>query len=270
MTTAVSSSTSKLTVPGIGDVEVIVEQRGEGQPFLLLHGGAGPQSMTGFAALLAEKEKARVLTPIHPGFGGTSRPDSLSTPAGLAAVYRTLLDELGLDAVTVIGGSIGGWIAAELALLDSPRVRGIVLVGAVGIEVEGHPVADVSALTLPDVMSLSYYDPAPFIPDLSTFTDQQKADMAANRAALARYAPTNTDPTLLGRLAKITIPTLVISGEADRIAGPEYGRAFARAIHFARYVLLPETGHMPMIETPELLLTTIQNAGDAPGGTCSV
>ena len=225
--------------------------------------------MAGFAALLTEKERAHVLTPIHPGFAGTPRPDLLTTPAGLASVYRALLDGLGLDDVTVIGGSIGGWIAAELALLNSPRVSGVVLVGAVGIDVEGHPVTDVSTLTLPEVMALSYYNPAPFIPDLSTFTEQQMAAMAANRAALALYAPTNTDPTLVGRLQGIKIPTLVISGEADRIAVPEYGRAFAEAIHFARYVLLPGTGHMLMIETPELLLTTIQNADDAPGGTYS-
>jgi pimeloyl-ACP methyl ester carboxylesterase len=189
MTTAVTCSTKKLTVPGIGDVEVTVEERGAGQPFLLLHGGAGPQSMAGFAALLAEKEQAHVLTPIHPGFAGTPRPEALATPACLAAVYRALLDELGLNDVTVIGGSIGGWIAAELALLHSPRVSGIVLIGSVGIEVEGHPVADVFTLTLPEVMALSYYNPAPFIPDPSTFTEQQKADMAANRAALALYAP---------------------------------------------------------------------------------
>ena len=60
---------------------------------------------------------------------------------------------------------------------------------------------------------------------------------------------------------------IVISGESDRIVGPEYGRTFARAIHFARFEVLPETGHMPMIETPELLLKAIQNAGDTPGGT---
>jgi pimeloyl-ACP methyl ester carboxylesterase len=288
MTSAVTAITRKLTltltltltVPGIGqvEVEVEVEDRGQGRPFLLLHGGAGPQSMAGFAALLAEREPARVLTPVHPGFAGTPRPGALSTPAGLAAVYRALLDELGLDDVTVIGGSIGGWIAAELALLDSPRVSGIVLVGAVGIGVPGHPVTDVSALSLPEVMALSYHNPAPFIPDLAAFTGQQVAAMAANRAALALYAPTSSDPTLLGRLNDIKIPTLVISGESDRIASPDYGRAYAEAIHCARYILLPGTGHMPMIETPELLLTTIQNArdrsqeawGDKPGGPARV
>ncbi len=259
MDTTVCTVKRSLDVPGVGAVEVSFDERGEGQTFLLLHGGAGPQSMAGFSALLADREQARVLTPVHPGFNGTRRPQTLTTPAGLAAVYAALLEDLEADDVTVIGGSIGGWIAAELALLASPRVSGVVLVGAVGIEVNGYPVTDVSSLTLPEVMALSYHNPGPFIPDLAAFTDQQKAGMAANRAALALYSPTNTDPTLLGRLPRIEIPTLVISGEADRIALPEYGRAYADAIHFARYVLLPGTGHMPMIETPELLLATIQN-----------
>ena len=136
------------------------------------------------------------------------------------------------------------------------------LVGAIGIEVRDHAVTDVSTLTLPEVMRLSYHDPEPFVPDLSAFTEQQKAAMAANRAALALYSPTNSDPPLLGLLKGIELPTLVSSGEADQIAVPAYGRAFAEAIHFARYVLLPGTGHMPMIETPELLLATIQNPYD--------
>lgn len=259
MDMTINSSAHELAVPDIGDVQVTVEERGHGQPFLLLHGGAGPQSMAGFAGLLAERQPARVLTPVHPGFAGTPRPDALTTPAGLAAVYRALLDDLELDDVTVVGGSIGGWVAAELALLSSPRVSGIVLIGAVGIDVQGYPVPDVLGLTLPEVMALSYYDPAPFIPDPSTFTEQQKTIAAANRTALGTYAPTNSDPTLLGRLKAIDIPTLVIAGEADRIAAPAYQRAFAEAIHFAHFVLLPGTGHMPMIETPELLLATIQN-----------
>jgi pimeloyl-ACP methyl ester carboxylesterase len=270
MTTTVTTSTTKLTVADLGEVEVTVEDRGQGQPFLLLHGGAGPQSFSGFAGLLAGRENARVLTPIHPGFAGTPRPDGLGGIAGLAVVYRDLLDALGLEDVTVIGNSMGGWIAAELALLHSPRVSGIVLVDAVGIEVEGHPVADVSGLTPNEIMALSYHDPAPFRIDPSTLTEGQLAAIAANRAALQVYGgATMTDPTLLDRLRGITVPTLVLSGESDRIVDPEYGRAFAAAIHWARFVALPATGHMPQIETPDLLLRTIQNAGDAPGGTYS-
>ena len=119
MTTTAVSTIKTLTNAGVGPVEVMVEERGAGQPFLVLHGGAGPQSVAGFAQLLAEEGNCLVITPTHPGFGGTSRPDELNTVAKLAALYVNLLDDLRLEDVTVIGNSVGGWIAAEMALLEN-------------------------------------------------------------------------------------------------------------------------------------------------------
>ena len=66
-----------------------------------------------------------------------------------------------------------------------------------------------------------------------------------------------TDPTLRGRLGDIAIPVLVLWGESDRIADSEYGRAYAAAIPGARFRLLPGTGHVPQVETPEQLLRAI-------------
>ena len=119
------STTKTLEVAGIGPVELsrALEERGGGQPFLVLHGGAGPQSVATFAQILAEKDRNRVLTPTHPGFGGTPRPDELNSVAALAVLYRDLLDDLELEDVTVIGNSVGGWIAAEMALLHSHRLE---------------------------------------------------------------------------------------------------------------------------------------------------
>jgi pimeloyl-ACP methyl ester carboxylesterase len=241
-----------------GKVDLVVEERGEGRPFLLLHGGAGPVSMARFAGMLAER-KARVITPTHPGFARTKRPDDLKTIKGLAQLYSALLDQLGVSGVTIVGNSVGGWIAAELALLANPRVSRVVLVGGTGIEVAGHPIPEVSKMTLDQVMSLSYHNPKPFMIDPTKLTDDQRAIAAANRATLQVYAPQATDPTLAGRLAKIAVPVLVISGESDRIVDPEYGRAYAAAIRGARFKLLAGTGHVPQIETPELLLETISN-----------
>jgi pimeloyl-ACP methyl ester carboxylesterase len=255
----VNLTTYQLPYAASGEVELVVEERGEGRPFLLLHGGAGPASMTRFASLLAERHRARVLTPTHPGFARTRRPDELKSVKGLAQVYAALLERLGVSGVTVIGNSVGGWIAAELALLANPRVSGVVLVGAAGIEVAGHPIPDISKLTLDEVMSLSYHDPKPFRVDPVNMTADQRAAMAANRAALNVYAPQMSDASLAGRLAGIVVPMLVISGESDRIVDPDYGRAYAAAIPNARFQLLPNTGHVPQIETPEQLLTAIWN-----------
>jgi pimeloyl-ACP methyl ester carboxylesterase len=267
MTTSAQSTIKSLNDTGIGPVQLTVEERGGGRPFLVLHGGAGPQSVAAFAQLLAEKGQARVLTPTHPGFSGTPRPDQLDSVAKLASLYNTLLDDLGLEDVTVIGNSVGGWIASEMALLHSSRISYIVLLDAVGIEVAGHSVADLSGLSVPEIQALSFHDPTPFRVDPATIPDAQKAVMAANGAALAVYtgSAAMVDPTLLDRLGDIAIPTLVLWGASDQIVDPAYGQAYAAAIHQARFEVLPDTGHMPQMETPDLVLQTIWSSGEASG-----
>jgi pimeloyl-ACP methyl ester carboxylesterase len=265
VTTTATSTTRTINVADIGPVGVTVEERGGGQPFLVLHGGAGPQSVAAFAELLAE-QGGRVLVPTHPGFGGTLRPVKLDSVAGLAALYRGLLDDLELEAVTVIGNSVGGWVAAEMALLSSSRISRLVVLDAVGIETEGHHVADVSGLSVPEIQALSFHDPTPFRVDPTALPDAQKAVLAGNGAALAIYAgsPAMADPTLLDRLGGITIPTLVLWGDSDQIVEPAYGQAYAAAIPRAHFQVLPATGHMPQMETPGLVLEAVWDWGLAP------
>jgi pimeloyl-ACP methyl ester carboxylesterase len=252
-------STHTVTLDGLGAIELTVATGGTGRPVLLLHGGAGPPSVAGFAQLLVDRHPAQVYTPTHPGFGGTPRPDWLTTIPRLAEVYARLLDQLDLDGVTMVGNSVGGWIASELALRDSRRIRSMVLIDAVGIVVEGHPVADVFSLSLDDLSKLSYHDPVKFRIDPTKISEQQRAGMAANRAALAVYGgqPSTPDPTLRARLHEVRVPTLVLWGDSDRVVDPEYGRAYAAAIPHAVFRLLPNTDHIPQIETPEQLLTAV-------------
>lgn len=85
-TTASMTTVHQVPVPGRGSAPVAVTDRGQGHPFLLLHGGAGPRSMAGFAQTLADQRPARVLSPLHPGFDGTLRPAWLDDVRGLAAL----------------------------------------------------------------------------------------------------------------------------------------------------------------------------------------
>jgi pimeloyl-ACP methyl ester carboxylesterase len=250
-----------VTVDGIGPVPVSVTEHGDGEhPYLLLHGGAGTQSVDGFAGLLAEAGSARALVPTHPGFGGTARPAGLDSIGGLARLYVAILDDLGLDDVTVIGNSIGGWIAAEIAVASSPRVSGGVLVDAAGLAVGDRPAADFFALSMDQVADLSFYHPDAFRLDVDHMPEAQKAIMAQNRAALETYAGrAMTDPGLADRLAAVTVPVLVVWGEADRMIPVEHGEAYAKAIPGARYLLLPEAGHLPQLEAPDRLLAAVRD-----------
>ena len=245
-----------LTLPGA--IHLSYSERGSGRPVLLLHGGAGPASVVPFVELAASRHPLRVITPVHPGFGGTERPESLDSVAGLARVYADLLDALDLEDVTVVGNSIGGWIAAELAILAPDRVGRYILVDAVGLDVPGHPPVDFFSLTLPEVADYSYYEPDRFRIDPSALPPEARAALPGNRAALATYGGAGmTDAGLGARLAAVDSPTLVAWGEADRIVDPEVGRALAAAIPGARFTLLEHTGHVPQVETPELLLETV-------------
>jgi pimeloyl-ACP methyl ester carboxylesterase len=253
-----TTTTYTMAPAGLGPVEVTVADYGSGRPFLLLHGGAGPQSVAAFAELLAATHDARVLAAVHPGFGGTPRPETLNSIHALAALYGALLDRLDLADVTVIGNSIGGWITAELALRESPRVSGIVLIDAVGIEVPGHPVADFFSLTMDEVFALSFHNPEKFRIDVATMPPAAQAIAAGNRAAIAAYTGASmTDPALAGRLATLEIPVLVLWGDSDGIVDADYGRAYAAAIPRARFQLLTSTGHSPQLETPAQVLHAI-------------
>jgi pimeloyl-ACP methyl ester carboxylesterase len=264
-----STSTYTIETSGTGQVELTVDEQGEGKPILLLHGGGGPQSVAPFAELLAEHGPAHVITPVHPGFGGTERPEQLTTIAQLAELYVGLLSDMGLGKVTLIGNSLGGWIAAEMALLASTgQLDCVVLVDAVGIEVPGHRVVDFFTLTMPEVFERSYHEPAKFAIDPATLPPVAQQAMLGNRQALAVYAGDTSmmDPGLGPRLGGVVVPSLVVWGESDRIADPEYGRAFAQAIPGAEFELLGETGHMPQLETPEKLLAAITSFADRHSG----
>jgi pimeloyl-ACP methyl ester carboxylesterase len=251
-------TTCTVTLPGTGPVDIAVSDYGDGQPVLLLHGGGGPDTVTGFGELFAKSHDVRVIVPTHPGFGGTARPDALTSIRNLAALYVALIGQLELENVTVIGNSIGGWIAAEMALLASPRLSGAILVDAVGIKVPGHPIADFFSLTMDQVFTLSFHNPEPFRIEPATLPPAAQAIAAGNRATLATYAgAAMSDPTLAGRLAHLQLPTLVLWGDSDQIADPDYGRAYAAAIPLARFQLIKDTGHLPQLETPQQLMNAI-------------
>jgi pimeloyl-ACP methyl ester carboxylesterase len=252
------SRTRTIQVDTTGPVEVTVQDRDRTRPFLLLHGGGGVLTMAGFADLLAERTHSRVLLPTHPGFGGTPKAEGLTDVATLARAYVTMLEQFDLTDVTVIGNSFGGWLAAEIALQESPRVSGAVIIDGIGIEVDGHPVTDVSGLSPAEIRAHSFHDPgkAP-VPPAAGGTGPSP-DV---RALIGYTGPAMSDPSLAERLGGVDIPVHVLWGESDRIVDPVYGRAYAAAIPLSTFTLLPRTGHLPQVETPEELLGALLDLG---------
>jgi pimeloyl-ACP methyl ester carboxylesterase/mannose-6-phosphate isomerase-like protein (cupin superfamily) len=254
------------------DLTVRVEDRGTGRPVLLIHGGAGPASVTGLANVLSARG-VRVLMPIIPGFDGTPGTARLNTVADLADAFRRLLDVLDLHDVLVVGNSVGGWVAAQMGVDeqadddDRGRVGGLVLLNAVGIAVDGHPITDISATPPSRLADLVFHSPDRFRMDPSVLPPERLAMMKSDAAALTRYAgaPYMHDPDLRARLASVRLPVQVAWGESDGIVDLAYGRAYAASFagehdEGARFTVIREAGHQPQLEQPERTADLVLNA----------
>ncbi|GAB2701546.1 alpha/beta fold hydrolase [Kitasatospora kifunensis] len=269
MTTATTRTTRPARTFDLGEgLTLTVDEQGDaaasgGSGVLLLHGGAGPRSVAGLAAALSEH--AYVLTPTHPGFDGRPRPDWVDSVADLAEAYLDLLDVLGLNEVIVIGSSIGGWIAAEMALRDTRgRLGALVLLNATGILVKDpREIADTRSLSPAEIGQLAFHNPA-FRLNPAALSDAQRAALAANQQTLQVYAgdPYQHDPKLRRRLHRVTLPALVLWGEQDGIASVAYGRAYADAFADGRFQPVAQAGHFPHIEQLAQTLGAIREFTD--------
>jgi pimeloyl-ACP methyl ester carboxylesterase len=238
------------------DLEVTIDQQGDGRPVLLLHGGGGPPSMGPLPSALSEDFE--VITPVHPGFAGTPQPEWYTGIDDIALSYLQLLERRDLRDVLVVGSSIGGWIASEMAVREHHRISGTVLLNAVGINVDGIELADFFSLTPQELIAYSFHNPAA-APDPTQLPQQARDIQAANAATLAVYArdPYMHDPKLRRRLALVTTPVVAIWGESDQIAPEPYGRAYSASFAKGRFEPIPEAGHLPHLEQPEQVLGAI-------------
>jgi pimeloyl-ACP methyl ester carboxylesterase len=256
-------ATASRTIDLGNGLRVSIDERGDaaeaaGAGVLVLHGGAGVQSVAGLAEALSEH--AYVVTPTHPGFNGTPRVPWLDSVADLADAYLDLLAELGLEEVMVIGNSVGGWVASEMALRDiDGRVKSLVLLNATGIRPDDPAqITDIRTVPPAAIGRLAFHNPA-FRPDPATMTEEQRAGAAANQQALALYAGEDFlfAPKLRRRLRRVTVPVLVAWGEEDGVLSAGYGRAYAAAFASGHYKGITEAGHFPHIEQPVAVLGAI-------------
>ncbi|MGW2819283.1 alpha/beta fold hydrolase [Streptomyces sp. NPDC001415] len=248
------------TVPVYPDLCLTSAESGTGRTVLVLHGGGGPATVAGLSDHLSGN--ARVLTPVHPGWSGTPRPAWLTGIDDLALAYLHHLHDRGVRDVLVVGSSLGGWIAAEMAVRDTAGIiTGLVLIDAVGVRVEGEPMRDFFGLDARGIADHAWHDSARYYVDPATVPPEQFAARRADMETMRILAgePYMHDPKLLRRLGRVRVPALLLWGESDRIVTPAYGAAYAAAFGDARLQVVPEAGHLPHIEQSGATLALIDD-----------
>lgn len=231
---------------------------GSGPALLFLHGAGGAGRWLDFQDALARRFTVEM--PSHPGHGGTPGAEWIEHISDLAFHYLDLLDELGLERVHLVGASFGGWIAAEIAVMASHRLRSLVLIDPVGIKVEGWIYPFLFAMELGDLVQTVFHKPEAA---LALVPRDQSIDTLAElyrqNTALARVAwnPHLYNPLLRRRLPRITAPTLLCWGVHDRVAPLLCAEAWAKAIPGAQLVTFPDSGHVPHLEEPDAVAAAV-------------
>ena len=242
----------------VRDTPVDLLRAGSGPPLLFLHGAGGGGRWLTFQERLAERFD--VLAPSHPGHGGSPAAEWIEHISDLAFHYLDLLDTLGLERVHLAGASFGGWIAAELATMASPRLQSLVLIDPVGIKVEGWIYPFLFGMELPQLVETVFHNPMAALalapPDMSIDT---LALLYRQNTALARVAwnPYLYNPLLRRRLARIGTPTLLVWGAHDRLAPLVCAEAWRKEIPNATLRVFDDSGHVPHLEEPDAVAAAV-------------
>ena len=241
----------------VDGISTQVLKGGSGAPLLVLHGGLGnPGWMPWHEAL---SEKYTVYAPSHPGYDKTARPDWVRNIGDVAHFYIGLIEVLGLKQPAVMGFSLGGWITAELAARCPEKLRGIVLVNAVGVKPKQGEIAEMLMVPPEETRKLAFHDinKAPELPEL---TPEEQSVQWSNREMLSRlsWVPYMHNPNLAQYLKFVSLSSLIVWGREDGLVPLSVGEVYHEALKGSTLHVIDQCGHSPQIEQPEQFLQATQ------------
>jgi 3-oxoadipate enol-lactonase len=239
---------------------VAFETAGAGPALLFLH--AFPLSSTMWTATVAAlRDHHQVITVDARGFGGSDLSRSAMTMDLIASDAAAVLDHLGVAQAVLVGCSMGGYAAFAFARRFAARLRGLVLVdtrapadsdearagrATLAQKVLAQGPAVLAEAMLPKLLGATSHRERPELVDqVRAWVLEAKAEAIAN--ALQAMGARPDSRGILGRLA---VPTLVIRGEEDVICTPDDAREMEAGIAGSRLATLPQSGHLPNLETP--------------------
>ena len=267
-----------------GRTKIRVYEGGSGAPLLFLHGGGGLLQNDPFLAALSRR--FRVSAPVLPGYEDSEGADNLRTMLDVTLWAFDVVEALGLERPLVVGHSLGGMIAAEMAAVCPRDVAKLALLAPVGLWLDAHPLPDIFALLPFELPALLFHDVALGAKLLTgNLLNVGGAEAAAGSAVdfallLSRFEDTDflqrflidqsrrlgmagkltfpiPDRGLSDRLYRVTAKTQLIWGERDRMVPLVYAEAFQRHLPQAEIVRIPDAGHMAPYEKPDAVIEAL-------------
>jgi len=243
-----------------------VIEAGKGRDLLFLHGAGGHLPNDPLMAALAARY--RVLAPLLPGYGDSTGEDDLRDMLDVTLHTLDVMEALKLKKPVVVGHSMGGMIAAEMAAIAHTEIDKLCLLAPAGLWLDEQPIVDIFTKLPYELPALLFHD-AELGRRLMTAGGGDMGDpeflkqfliMNARRLGMAgKLLFPIPDRGLSQRLRRITARTLIVWGREDALIPPAYGEAFKKAISTARLVRIAKAGHAVGQEKPEAVLKAIRD-----------
>ena len=237
---------------------VFLRRGGAGAPLLFLHGAGGIPDWLPFLDKLSDDFD--VIAPDHPTFGRSDEPGWVEDVADMAYFYLDFLENNGLENVHLVGQSLGGWIALEMAIRNTSRIKTLTLVGAAGIRIKGQPAADIFIMDDEELARVLLVDEDRIQAMLAMeLTEEQQDTAIKNKVATARlgWQPRLFNPRLRKWMHRIDVPTHIVWGAADKLIPPSYAAEFQRLIEGSKATVIDGCGHLPNIEQVEAFVDAV-------------
>lgn len=248
------------TTVRVGGERCRVWEKGEGEPVGFLAGLRGLPRWIPFLDRLARQR--RVIAPSLPGFPGARGHERLDDLPDWVAATLDLLEAAGLDGADLVGASVGGCLAAEVAAFSRASARRLVLIAPYGLFDESEPVADAWASRRSELPSLLSAEPEALEAFLARpdGEDEVEWEIALTRAseAAARLLWPTGDRGLAKRLHRVQAPTLLVWGSADRLIPPSYAKRFASRLGgFCEVREIEGAGHTAELDRPDAVADAV-------------
>jgi len=240
---------------------------GTGAPLLFLHGAGGLVAGDPFFEKLAGKY--HVYAPLLPGYGDSEECHELRDMLDFTLHTWDVVDALALKKPIIVGHSMGGMIAAEMAAIAPHDVDRLGLIAPAGLWLDNHPIPDLFATMPYDFPKLLFHNveagAALFTAGVA-FDDPEwlKSFLVSNARQLGMAGKILfpiPERGLSARLYRIRAKTILVWGDSDKLISPIYAEAFKKGIKGAELVAIPEAGHMVTIEKPDQVMAALGRLG---------